>query len=25
VVAGTKMLPQLLGDTRELLADAWGP
>jgi ATP adenylyltransferase len=23
VLAGTKMLPQLLGDTRDLLADAW--
>jgi ATP adenylyltransferase len=24
VVGGTKTLPQLLGDTRQLLADAWG-
>lgn len=24
VVGGTKTLPQLLGDTRDLLADAWG-
>jgi ATP adenylyltransferase len=24
VLAGTKMLPQLLGDTRDLLAEAWG-
>lgn len=23
VIAGTKMLPQLLGDTRDLLVDAW--
>jgi ATP adenylyltransferase len=24
VIAGTKTLPQLLGETRDLLADAWG-
>ena len=25
VLAGTKMLPQLLGDTRDLLVEAWRP
>jgi ATP adenylyltransferase len=24
VIAGTKVLPQLLGDTRDLLIEAWG-